>query len=141
MCGQLEPTRGLGDFDFKRFKNRSFPFKTFKGDLVTPEPEIQWFSLNQSAEENIAGTTCPKEITVFSPLEHHSFLVVATDGVWDMVSNCAVMQHIAPFFKKTHPLTAEVTQQAADELIRFVRKESRRLKTAMDNTTILILAF
>merc|ERR1712137_1293471 len=140
LCGQLEPTRGFGDIDFKRLKTRKFN-KSFKGDLVIPEPEMKWFSLYDGADHILEQTNCTREISVGVSPDHYSFLVLATDGVWDAVSNCDVLSHLSDSFKTDKSLTAEMVQTASNELIRYVRQQSRKKKLAMDNTAVILVAF
>merc|ERR1712137_1153377 len=140
LCGQLEPTRGFGDIDFKRLKTRKFN-KSFKGDLVIPEPEMKWFSLYDGADHILEQTNCTREISVGVSPDHYSFLVLATDGVWDAISNCDVLSHMSEYFNTNRSLTAEMVQTASNELIRYVRQQSRKRKLAMDNTTIILVAF
>lgn len=142
MCGQLEPTRGIGDHDFKSLKTNKFPGKSFKGDLVIPTPEFGWFSLTNSAEDILQQISInSSEISVGFSADHFSFIVLASDGLWDMVSNCDVLQEIAEKFKKNHTLSAEIVQTAAEDLVRITRTQTRKKKEKMDNTTIILIGF
>jgi len=140
LCGQLEPTRGIGDHDFKSLKKTKFPGRTFSGDLVSATPECKWFSLTSDADDIIASTMCKNEISVCLA-EHYSFMVIASDGLWDVVSNCDILQAVASRLETSTTLNGEIVQQATDELLRMTRVQGRKLKMSMDNTTVVLIAF
>ena len=74
VCGEVAVSSALGDVDFKGWTSSSereppcFAYpeghpRRFSGDLLTAEPEIQSTSLGQA----------------------HAFVVLATDGLWDVL--------------------------------------------------------
>lgn len=62
--GSLAVSRALGDFEYKNNSNRR-PNQ----QLVSPEPEITYFPRSTNPEEQIA------------------FIVLACDGIWDVMTN------------------------------------------------------
>lgn len=67
--GSLAVSRALGDFEYKNNSNRR-PDQ----QLVSPEPEIT------SHTRNLATHSGKQE-------EHVAFIVLACDGIWDVMSN------------------------------------------------------
>jgi serine/threonine protein phosphatase PrpC len=82
LCGELAVSRSIGDMDYKGFTKDQIVdafflwpdnhSKIFKEDLVIPEPEFKTRSLNKDDE----------------------FLVLASDGLWDVVSPSEAVKHI-----------------------------------------------
>ena len=64
MNGSLAVSRALGDFEYKNNSNRR-PDQ----QLVSPEPEITSFPRSTKSDEQIA------------------FIVLACDGIWDVMTN------------------------------------------------------
>lgn len=122
-------------------KNVKFPGSEFKGDLVTPVPEYEWFSLTDEPDVIIESTNCTNEITVGVQSDHYSFLVLASDGVWDMVRNCDVLQNVSENLKLKKPLNGNTIQSATNDLMNLVRQKAQKKKISMDNTTIILIAF
>ena len=82
--GSLAVSRALGDFDYKR--NNSIPPKE---QLVSPEPEITVLSRDS---------------------EHDEFLLLACDGIYDVMSNEEVMSYV----RRQLELTADLTKICND---------------------------
>jgi serine/threonine protein phosphatase PrpC len=82
LCGELAVSRSIGDMDYKGFTKDQIVdafflwpdnhIKTFKEDLVIPDPEFQTRLLNKDDE----------------------FLILASDGLWDVVSPSEAVKHI-----------------------------------------------
>jgi protein phosphatase 1B len=62
--GSLAVSRALGDFEYKNNPNRR-PDQ----QLVSPEPEVTYFPRSNKQDEQIA------------------FIVLACDGIWDVITN------------------------------------------------------
>lgn len=95
--GSLAVSRALGDYEYKKVRNRG-PCE----QLVSPEPEVS--ALERADEE---------------------FLVLACDGVWDVMSNEALCSYVHSLLLLTDDLEA-ITNQVIDTCLYKV------------NTTIII---
>ncbi|XP_075148984.1 protein phosphatase alphabet [Haematobia irritans] len=102
--GTLAVSRALGDYDFKNVKNRGQCEQ-----LVSPEPEI-FCQPRQDTDE---------------------FLVLACDGIWDVMSNEDVCSFIHSRLKITNDLV-EVANEVVDTCLN---------KGSRDNMSIIIIAF
>lgn len=102
--GTLAVSRALGDFDYKNVKN-----KGQCEQLVSPEPEI-FCQIREDADE---------------------FLVLACDGIWDVMSNEDVCSFIHSRLKITHDLVT-ISNQVIDTCLH---------KGSRDNMSIIIIAF
>ncbi|KAI8123228.1 hypothetical protein FF38_11666 [Lucilia cuprina] len=102
--GTLAVSRALGDYDFKNVKE-----KGQCEQLVSPEPEI----FCQSCEDT------------------DEFLVLACDGIWDVMTNEDVCSFIHSRLKITDDLVA-IANQVVDTCLN---------KGSRDNMSIIIIAF
>lgn len=102
--GDLAVSRALGDFEYKNVKQ-----KGQCEQLVSPEPEITW--LQRTPEDE--------------------FLVLACDGIWDVMTNDMVCSMVRERMKVTDDLE-EISSQILDACL---RKESK------DNMSLMIVAF
>lgn len=102
--GTLAVSRALGDFDYKKLKGRSQCEQ-----LVSPEPEIFRQDRNEADE----------------------FLVLACDGIWDVMSNEDVCSFIHSRLKITHDLV-NISNQVIDTCLH---------KGSRDNMSIIIITF
>lgn len=102
--GSLAVSRALGDYDFKNVKE-----KGQCEQLVSPEPEI-FCEIRQETDE---------------------FLVLACDGIWDVMSNEAVCSFIHSRLKITNDLE-NISNQVIDTCLH---------KGSRDNMSIIIIAF
>lgn len=141
LCGQLEPTRGIGDHDFKYLKNQKFPNKVFKGDLVSAVPEFEWFNLSSDADEIISNSSSKCDTSVGLCCDHYSFIVLASDGLWGILPNCDVLNFVSNRLKLNSSINSNLVQSISDELMKKVKFQVRKKGVKMDNTTILIIAF
>ena len=89
VCGEVAVSRALGDVDFKGWTSSSereapcFAYpeghpRRFSGDLLTAEPEIQVASLGQA----------------------HAFVVLATDGLWDVLDGEEAVRVVSNLLKE-----------------------------------------
>jgi serine/threonine protein phosphatase PrpC len=156
VCGELAVSRSFGDPDFKGFSPDShaqapgelfFPFpeghdRSFKHDLVLAEPEIHEHDLQRGRDD---------------------FLVLASDGVWDVLNGQQVVDAISRFQvrhrQRFAQLSAHFEQSAAstclhndsagphgdppinlEELAEDITRLALRLGSA-DNVTVVCVAF
>lgn len=103
--GSLAVSRALGDFQYKKSEGRG-PCE----QLISPEPEIFVRDRDDALDE---------------------FLVLACDGIWDVMSNEDLCQFIHSRLKITHDLQ-EVTSQVIDTCL---------YKGSRDNMSIILVAF
>ena len=97
--GSLAVSRALGDFEYKNNQNRR-PDQ----QLVSPEPEITFYSRTKS-EESVA------------------FIVLACDGIWDVMSNEELAAYILGRMHVTDDLS-EIANNVLDMCLFKVRSES-----------------
>ncbi|CAH1637542.1 unnamed protein product [Spodoptera littoralis] len=103
--GSLAVSRALGDYEYKKVVNRG-PCE----QLVSPEPEVSVHERNEVEDE---------------------FLVLACDGVWDVMSNEALCAYIHSLLQLTDDLVA-VTNQVIDTCL---------YKGSKDNMSIVLVVF
>ena len=103
--GQLAVSRVFGDFEYKGTKG-----KDPKKQLITPEPEIYVRERNPSEDE---------------------FMVLACDGVWDVMSNEDIVNFVADRMRVTDNLE-EICNLVLDTCLH---------KGSRDNMSIIIIAF
>ncbi|CAH1127418.1 unnamed protein product [Ceutorhynchus assimilis] len=103
--GSLAVSRALGDFEYKNVKGRG-PCE----QLVSPEPEI----FVQDRDERL-----------------DEFLVLACDGIWDVMSNEDLCSYVRSRLQITDNLT-EVTGQVIDTCL---------YKGSRDNMSIVLVVF
>lgn len=102
--GTLAVSRALGDFDFKKDELRG-PCE----QLVSPEPEV----------------------TVFERSPQDQFLILACDGIWDVIDNKSLCEFVE-YKLKVEPSLEKVCSSVLDLCL---RKHSR------DNMSIIIVVF
>ncbi|XP_022192901.1 protein phosphatase 1A isoform X1 [Nilaparvata lugens] len=103
--GSLAVSRALGDYDYKNVKGLG-PCE----QLVSPEPEVSVINRVAASDE---------------------FLVLACDGVWDVMSNEAVCDYIGSRLALTTDLEA-ITNDVIDTCL---------YKGSQDNMSIVLVAF
>lgn len=62
-----------------------------------------------------------KEILEFDRTENDRFIIIASDGVWEYMTNEEVMQIVIPFYEKNNP------DQAAERVINEATFSWRRV--------------
>lgn len=105
--GSLAVSRALGDFEYKNNQNRR-PDQ----QLVSPEPEISYYNRTK-IDETIA------------------FIVLACDGIWDVMTN----EELAAFILGRMHVTDDLTEIANNVLDMCLFKGSK------DNMSLIIIAF
>ena len=74
----------------------------------------------------------------------YSFIVLATDGVWDFISNEEVVEFIKgrlELYKDHQKINADTIQSITDQLLQKIRSDTTVTNRLMDNTTIIIVCF
>ena len=120
VCGEVAVSRALGDVDFKGWTSSSereppcFAYpeghpRRFSGDLLTAEPELQVASLG----------------------DEHAFVVLATDGLWDVLDGEEAVRVVDGLLK-----AGKAPQECCAELV------ARALRLGSgDNVTALVVEF
>jgi serine/threonine protein phosphatase PrpC len=62
-------------------------------------------------------------------------MVVASDGIWEFLSNEAVISTVAPFYAKNDP------EGACDKLVREATAAWKREDEVVDDITVVIIFF
>lgn len=102
--GTLAVSRALGDFDFKKDRQRG-PCE----QLVSPEPEV----------------------TVIERKKNDEFLILACDGIWDVIDNDDLCKFVS-YTLKIEPNLENVCSSILDVCLR---------KGSRDNMSIIIIVF
>ena len=120
VCGEVAVSRALGDVDFKGWTSSSereppcFAYpeghpRRFSGDLLTAEPELQVASLGDA----------------------HAFVVLATDGLWDVLDGEEAVRVVDGLLK-----AGKAPAECCAELV------ARALRLGSgDNVTALVVEF
>ncbi|CAF0736268.1 unnamed protein product [Adineta ricciae] len=112
--GSLAVSRALGDFEYKNNTNRRHDQQ-----LVSPEPEITGHTRNLSTNNSSKQD------------EQIAFIVLACDGVWDVVTNEELASYIIARMQVTDDLS-EICNSILDMCL---------YKGSKDNMSIIIIAF
>ncbi|CAK60007.1 unnamed protein product (macronuclear) [Paramecium tetraurelia] len=80
-----------------------------------------------------AGVIAEPEIQKFSISAQDQFIVVASDGVWEYMSNEEVMSVVIPFLDKDNP------EQAAERVVIEATQAWRRNSLARDDITCIVI--
>lgn len=98
-----------------KYGGRVEAFKDFNGDPIGParvwlkHENIPGLAMSRSIGDKIAaqvGVLAEPEILEFSLTEEDKIIVLASDGVWEFLSNDQVMNLILPYFHKNQPEAA-----------------------------------
>lgn len=107
--GSLAVSRALGDFEYKNNSNRR-PDQ----QLVSPEPDI---------------TSHTRQLTND---EHVAFIVLACDGVWDVITNEELAAYILARMNVTDDLS-EICNSVLDMCLYKVRRLKREREKKFNN--------
>ena len=118
--GRLAVSRGLGDFTFK---HTASVFCAVDSTL----PKID----DYVPTENQMVTSVP-EITVLERQVHDKFIVIACDGIWDVVSNeyCATL--VSTIFNEGESSVSLACEEVLDQCY---------AKGSLDNMTVVLIKF
>jgi serine/threonine protein phosphatase PrpC len=109
IMGELATSRSLGDAEYKGVKQEEFWKQKFSADLVISEPEIVEVTLG----------------------DEDDFLVLACDGLWDVMSNQEAVDFVSAEYLRA---------SSAEKIARRLVKEAMRLGS-QDNITVIIVFF
>ncbi|XP_043267407.1 probable protein phosphatase 2C T23F11.1 [Venturia canescens] len=118
--GHLALSRALGDFRFKRNKSKSL-----EEQIVTAFPEVQKFPITEDWE----------------------FVILACDGIWDVLSSDEVVrfvrEHLANAIKRSpdNEVTYTDPEEICEELIDRCLAPDVLMGTGCDNMTVVLVCF
>ncbi|XP_024878511.1 probable protein phosphatase 2C T23F11.1 [Temnothorax curvispinosus] len=117
--GNLALSRALGDFIFKRNDHKSA-----QEQIVTAFPEVQQFTVDEDWE----------------------FIVLACDGIWDVMTSEEVVQFVRP--RLAHKIGNEETsnftihpEEICEELLNCCLAPDALMGTGCDNMTVILVCF
>jgi len=68
--------------------------------------------------------------------EHDEFMIIATDGVWDVIDNNQAVQMVVNFVSKSSNWS---TLDASNTLTKFARSRWEKLSPMVDDITAIII--
>lgn len=80
------------------------------------------------------GVECAPEIKEFSLNKRDKILVIASDGLWEFVSNKEVLDTILPFYKKDKTKPGK----AIEKLIQKSTNKWVKEEGVVDDTTVIV---
>ncbi|KAL8425258.1 hypothetical protein Efla_002324 [Eimeria flavescens] len=98
--------------------------------------DVPGLAMSRSLGDTLAGSvgvTSVPEVSVFSLSPADKFLLLATDGVWEFISNQEAAAVIEPFIRKKNP------QAACEALVSLAQQRWREEEGAADDATCLLL--
>eukprot|EP00013_Stygamoeba_regulata_P015025 CAMPEP_0177678958 /NCGR_PEP_ID=MMETSP0447-20121125/29315_1 /TAXON_ID=0 /ORGANISM="Stygamoeba regulata, Strain BSH-02190019" /LENGTH=581 /DNA_ID=CAMNT_0019188053 /DNA_START=71 /DNA_END=1817 /DNA_ORIENTATION=- len=117
---RLGVSRGFGDLDFKGHKDRIFPDHKFSSDLVIVDPEITKVKLR----------------------DKDSWIVLACDGVWDVLTSEDVIRELKRMDQGSKPNPSKWTdkryEQHAHKAAERIARMAFREQTT-DNVTVVVI--
>ena len=117
------------------------PFREENGELVGPDrvwlqhEQLPGLAMSRSIGDLVAahvGVISEPEISVYEMNEYDKFIVLASDGIWEFISNSEVIKIVAEFYKKNQ--IDEACDAVAQEAIRRWKQEDN----VIDDITIII---
>ena len=81
------------------------------------------------------GKTCEPEIRVRKITENDKSIIIASDGVWEFISNNDAISIVHPFWKE------QIPELASNKLIRVATSMWRREDDVIDDITSIVIYF
>ena len=125
----------------ERFGGRISPFKEQNGSYAGPnrvwlkDKPFPGLAMTRSFGDQIAGSVgvvCEPEIKEFTYKEEDMFIVIASDGLWEYVSNEEVVNIVG------NSLMCGNYKQAADELYKYSVTKWEEHEEGIDDITIIV---
>ena len=119
-------------------------YKTPNGEPVGPArvwlkaKDVPGLAMSRSFGDKVAasvGVVAEPEITVSSLSSEDKFLIIATDGVWEFISNQEAVELVAPFLSKGD------TKAAAETLCCHAEQKWINEEDVVDDITAVIIFF
>lgn len=126
-----------------KFGGRVLSYVDAQGNPVGParvwlkNQNIPGLAMSRSIGDIVAhsvGVECEPEIKEFKLTKHDKILVVASDGLWEFLTNKQVLDLILPHYKNfpKHP------EKAIDKLIQKSTAKWQKEEGVVDDTTVII---
>jgi serine/threonine protein phosphatase PrpC len=82
---------------------------------------------------HMVGVSTDPEVMRFELGPEHKFIVIASDGVWEFLSNEQIGKIVWPFFKNNSP------EQAGNAIVRAAAEKWRQNDTVIDDITCVTI--
>ena len=100
------------------------------------DQELPGLAMSRSIGDYIShsvGVSAEPEIKRFTLQPRHKFIVIASDGVWEFLSNEEVGQIVWPYFLSNSP------EQAGNAIVRTAAKKWREHDNVIDDITCITI--
>lgn len=123
-------------------KGRVKAFKDHNGEPIGPQrvwlkhEDIPGLAMSRSLGDRVAhsvGVSAEPEITEYILAEHNKIIVLASDGVWEFLSNEDVCRIVTPFFERGSP------ELAANAVVKAAFARWREEEDVIDDITVIVL--
>ena len=101
-----------------------------------PDQEIPGLAMSRSLGDAVAhsvGVSSVPEVTEFLTGPNDKFAVVASDGLWEFMSNELVCEIVAPFYDQNQP------EAAANVLVKEAHARWKQEEDVVDDITIVVI--
>ena len=118
------------------------PIKGYQGQNLGParvwvkDQDMPGLAMSRSLGDEIAhsiGVSCDPEVSRFNLSPDDKFMVIASDGVWEFLSNEEIGKIVWPFFLKNSP------EQAGNAIVRAAAQQWRKKDTVIDDITCITI--
>ena len=125
-----------------RFGGRIEPFKEKDGTYAGPKrvwlkkEQIPGLAMTRSFGDQVAssvGVVCEPEIRNFFWKEEDKFIVIASDGLWEYVSNKEVVDIVGRYY------AGRTADKACDSLYSLAHQRWRENDDCIDDITIIVM--
>lgn len=133
------------DFEHRRIINcggRVEPFRDMQGKQMGPfrvwlkSENIPGLAMSRSFGDYVAsqvGVISEPEITSHEISENDKFIIVASDGVWEFLTNEQVINFVVPFYIRNDP------EGACDKLIKEATDAWKKEDDVVDDITAIVI--
>lgn len=93
-------------------------------------------AMSRSIGDNVAhsiGVSPDPEVHKYNLNESHKFIVIASDGVWEFLTNEEVGKIVWPFFRDNAP------EQAGNAIVRAAAQKWRENDSSIDDITCITI--
>ena len=117
-------------------------FKDMNGDPMGPlrvwvqDDDVPGLAMSRSVGDKVAqsvGVIPDPEIMEYTLTEYDQFILIASDGVWEFMSNVDVARLVFPFVEKNSP------EAAANALVKEATKRWKKEEEVIDDITCIII--
>lgn len=123
-------------------KGRIKAFSDANGEPVGPQrvwltnDDIPGLAMSRSLGDRVAhsvGVSCEPEVSEFTLTQQDKILILASDGVWEFLSNAEVASIVAPFFESSAP------EAAANALVKAAFLKWKSEEDVVDDITVVVI--